>query len=806
MKRRFLHLLLLSALSLPSIAAAQPEIVSATLRYGLAVRVPRHSWAYLNFTLQNPLSEAADVRLVFSPEGQRNFTAYEHRATLQPGQTYSSRMLVAIGSVETYKARLFYKNNEVDTEEMLNRFTLHHHRTLMFMNDDPDIGYGVFHDNYNLDVRYVKAHLPAAKAPGHWAGYDRVQAVIIVRPNLDSLTPRQVGALRDYTARGGTLLFCHPAGIVEAAASPLAELLPGKPVTVRNEARIDAFKTIGGTPLSVTGGIEFLEFEAADDGVTTLYHGDLPMVRWRRYGLGRVGISAVYPSHAAIKGTENFNVLYKHVLAHSGRIDYVSSEGNRDVSEALNSLTGIRIPDAAEVRGLIIPYLCILTVLLTLTLAGKQPLKIWGAVAVYAVGMTVYVFHYAGSRMSEISDHAAATIEFNSRANAAPTSERVVSIVSKQSQAISLAGTTSEVNIRALLPPPVVFDKKTGEQEADPDERHSDALNVLSRDDGKAIEQLTLRPMAPRSHSELTRARALEIGDGPMVEWSIDGPTMTAWTLPEELASAMHVAMLCEGGAIPMMIENGVCRLAHDVSDIRSLSPELAALTRRMVTMRMPAPLIAVFSAIDSDDVGTIPKHFTVAGRRLEWLPITQKLSGPLAIPSQRMFLDTQNNNAQFLQFDTAGEPTKQRESEKYYDIDVYPPGEFAAMSIKTIKVVFVADNRGKNLKFGISLRPPVSNADKDLPLPGIGLKELSKEAARDIAPSRVDGNVYYFDNVQETDAVAASNRKFTVVIRSTAIKQIDDQVAFGRVNSWVVARFEVSAIGELPERYGGEL
>jgi hypothetical protein len=816
---RRLRQILLAAIILAQLPAeevsAEPKIASAVIHYGVSLRVPKNAWAYFVYTLDNPDTEPAEVRLVLTPVDQHNMTIYEHTVTLLPGTRYQWRTLVTIGSVEEYEAKIFMGGNELESKTAACRLTMEKDRIVMFMNDDADTSSGSFHKNEDLDADYLNAFTRAFESPTHWAAYDRVHMLVMVRPDYQAMSARQVMAVRDFVARGGTLLFTDPMGVMEAYDSPLQDLLPVTPLRVRPEDTVTAMQEIGGNLLEWEEGTPFLESVAVGDGITTLYHHDYPLVRWRRFGLGRVAVCALNTSQKALHDPDSFSAIWRHLLSHAGRLEYVSSRPSGDVSKALDSLTGIKIPAPNEIRGLLMGYMVLITVLVVVGMVSKRRLAMWGVVAVGALIMTGFVFNYSAGRMKDVSQHAAAILEFTARTEE-PTAERIVSLFSKEEQNVDVVGNSADLSLRNLLPPkkkkgttrsstrsrPTKSPDKMTPQERQRlrenkrrDEVLRDPLNVYNRDGGATLQGMALRQFAPRTHSELTRGdKRIDLGDGgPTVRWAADGPTLTEpWVPVAELQSASHAAIICESGTIPLILSNGAYIVDPAAKNAAPLPPDLAALTACMTDMRVPAPVLAMFLPIEADELGTLPDQFAVSGRRIEWIPLTQDLKGTVHIPPERMTLDKSGTTANFLQFDPAGYPTTQRTKERRFEIRLVPPGEFSRMKPTAVAVEFIADNRGRNLDFNLALRPLTAAKDDD---------------SKDILASRKEGDTYYFDNLENNSTCFdPGNGKFRLIIISTQRELIKDQESVQRVNAWVISRFNVSVTGELPPAHEGRL
>jgi hypothetical protein len=146
----------------------RPRLTRATMLYGRTPRVPANAWAYLHYGVENATSEPTEVRLVFTPRGQRNITIYDHTFTLEPGFRFRYRMPVTVGTVEDYTLSMYHGPDLLKEEDFPVRLASPYRRIIWFINDNIDLEYGNFSKNENLNARYTNAFTSGASTGRTW--------------------------------------------------------------------------------------------------------------------------------------------------------------------------------------------------------------------------------------------------------------------------------------------------------------------------------------------------------------------------------------------------------------------------------------------------------------------------------------------------------------------------------------------------------------------------------------------------------------------------------------------------------------
>ena len=809
---RFLPLFLLATLlaSVPA-ALATPRLSGAKLRYGTSPRIRYNIWALLECGVINPDKDDQELHLVLTPADQRNMTVYETSLTLKAGKQLTFRTMVTLGTVENYTLTLYAGKHLVQSEPVLTRLVSPVDHLVVVLNDNTNLVMGKFADNEALHGRVFTSFVNAHEAPPHWAGYDQVQAVVVFQPHFAAMTTRQFEALLDYVARGGALYFADPVGLLQADQTPLRDIVPVTPLQVRALEQLSALTAIGGVPMDFPGGVNFLEsVPRGTDGLTTITHGDFPLVHLRRFGLGTVAAVAVNPSVHRLQefaGGRNFAALWNHLLSFGGRAAYVSSSRSGAVTEALDTLTGIEIPRPPVIRVILALYLAVVLLFVVYGFGSKRHLQSWLLLGVVSVVTTGLIFVFARLRSGALHANTAAILDFAVGGTPEATGEQLVSLFAKGERVVQVGGANVDRRVRAFLP---VSGKATSNAlsrlteellkgkpiykagqfvDRGKDEVMRDPLRVHQVEGVDRLEDLLLRAFAPRFYAGLYTFNDKPYPSLPQVTWGPTGPELAPWPLPPGLVVSDGV-LLGEAGYYPLTLHARTCTLqpGGTTAELQAKSPEVAALRTFLTHANLATPLLALFADLTNDPTGGVPADFQVLGRRVYFVPVRQVLTRPaLVLPRERIALAPYVTQARLLRQDDRWVTVSDR-SGRSYDFDGVLPPELGRLQVQRLALTFVADNRGRNLNFAAALLA----------------RDGDRKVAKTFAPTRRDGDTYLFEDLPFDQIVAPADGSFRFVISVQPIRPISDPIESQRVNAWVVRDLAAVVTGELPPTLSG--
>lgn len=796
------------ALFLSVSAGAAPKITLATIRYGTSPRIRHNVWANLEYQVQNPDQKPADVRLVLLPKAQRNLTIYEHRLRLAPRTSLRFRTLITVGTVENYTLEIHHRGTIVGKMPIITRLTSPLSRTVVFVNDNRNITVGNIATNEQLHAKYFCTFLKARQTPYHWAGYDSVHMIVMMQPDFDTMSSRQVDAILAYVARGGTLVFADPFGLVAAGNTPLRKLLPVTPLQIRKVETITALEEIGTATLQWPEGADFLESVPRGDGLTPLWHSDFPLIRWKKYNLGTVGAWAINLGQAGLRHSNegrDYAAVWNYTLAMGGRLTYASSQRDRRLTKAVDQLTGMKIPRPALVGSILGVFLVLVVAFVGYGAATRQQVQSWLVLAAMSALVTGGIFWYAAVRSAGIGNLTAAMIDFSVGGVTEGSGEQIIGLLSKSERRVEIGGKGVDRHMRAFVPTasrvvkrqlfvpsPKPFKAASGPRQKfvdlGKDEIIRDPLRVRQVDGSDRLEGVMLRAMATRFHANLYCTVEEPYPSLPRLEWRQGGPMIASWRLPPDI-QARKGALICGAGFFPLDFSGKTCSLTpgEDGEAIRAPSPEIAALRVFLTGTKQPAPFLAIFADALRDRSGDLPTDFSVQGRNVFFVPVRQALApGSLWLPRQAIGVGADLPYQRLLRRDAGSAGMTERKDNRYHLKAMLPPG-LSLLAVDTVQVYFEAENRGGNLDFSILLGQ---------------LGEKTREAS--IEPSRVEKGLYVFENVPHAKVIDKKLGSFSFIVDVQVRQKTADVLQMQKENTWMVRDLGVAVGGELAPAKAG--
>ncbi len=831
-------------------SAQEATKTGGSIHYNNSRRIRYYSWATVDYTVNNPTDKPVDVNIRFTPLNQRNITVYENSFSVGAGLRYQYHMPVTIGTVDQYAIDMFLNRTRVtDANQRLTviRLAQKDNHFIVFVNDDIDLSYGLFSKNENLDGNYVNTLNRTSKAATHFSGYDNAHIVVLYRPNFTRMTSRQYNALLDHVARGGTLVFGDPQGAAAAWNTPLRKCMPVTPLRLRQVEHLDALEAIGGVPVFWPEGAQFLESVPRGNGVSTLTHEDFPLVRWGSYGLGRVGVCAVNPSLDRFRNEHNgrnFDAYWRHLLAFGGRVSYASSSRDPGLTEAVDKLTGIEIPDRSLIRNIVLCYMAVIIVFIGIGLFLRQHVKSWIGLGVIALAATWGVFIYAGIRQSNLEPKTATMLEFVNHGVEDLCTEQLVSLTLLSESTLDLNNDDVDLLLRSFPPPRRVRRvsnhpakrptaarqsrrarkrgpgkkgkkgkkgkmgknggkkaekrKMFGEAEHGEDEDLRDPLKITRSDGRSSLKHLRLRNAKPQFYSALHTRDGAAMGDFPIVRWTPAGPVIEPWELPAEIGPAEAAILICENGYYALDRSSTRISLKGKGGAVRG-GPEYRALAEFLERKATPTPAIVVFTELATDSTGYLaPEHadkdhrFHITGRRVHLIPVVDRFdTETVNLPFARIRTEILDRTARSLVMYGQWQPVRPtgKTDGSSYPITCFLPPAANHLLLNRVNVDFRAENRGGNIAFRVFVRAKGRKAD------AIEL-QLQKDGtyAAMLTPE------------QSAALIDRSNGGFEVVLQARPKIYLKDHIQRLRQNTWKVKQLRVGAEGTLPPERRGRL
>ncbi len=803
---RFRALWVAAALAVLPCSSGAPVVRSAMLRFGGSPRLPTGNWVYLNYEVANPDPTPVEVRLSLRA-AERGRSVYEKTVFVEAGSVLRGREPVTADASEEYVLSLFVGDERIQRETaVVNTVDPTGCAVLLVLNDDPEFVLGA--DLGKLpSVRepVVSCSVKAKDSPTHWTGYGQVRAVVIGRPAYADLSAVQFGALAGYVEHGGSVLFASPEGTLEAAGTPWAALLPVVPLRVRLAEELPEFDAWaaeagpgpgGGVeaprrPLADRDGFPVLESTPCGEGLTVLGSAFGPLIRWRRWGLGRVGVAATDPRHERISESGLFVPFWNHVLCYTQPVFALGNiENSHALPTVLGHLTGFRIPRAGVIGAVLAGYLVCLSGILAGGFLRRRHQASWalaGAMGVLLTGvLLVWAYHQNPSRAA----NRAAILNLEFWGERRSLGHAVVSLFSSRDLRLLVTSVSSTCQMRSLPSPargkrrepldaPLVVDRK-GDLACLP----SIAVQALRPREFGAEYELLPRTLQPLRLTLNEHGVGFAPGQGAGAA-AISPSARLFLLVGEDLAPIDRDRL--QGGPLesrPSLVQG---------------DPFLEDLRRYLTQAALPRPALVAVQRWEDAPGGALPVRipgFSPDGYTVRCHPVALAVApGPVRVPPELLRLESARLGGRLLaRLVESVESTTLRAPRTVLVYDVVLPPALADLLLDQVRVELDLANAGGNLTADARLaRVPV-----DL---GAAITELDAAALwdRGVPAAAVEGGEFRFSGAAVTRLVVPRYARFRLLVQLSQKQRAVSAQDADRLNRWRINRLRVALEGTVP-------
>ena len=380
----------------PGVGAAQ---VTLEAHLGLQGAVRLEKWNLVTVHLFNadaPLAGTLGVRVQQGSELRQDLhvTTFTQEVTLPQRSRKRFTFAVPIAST-THPVEVFLRQDD--------KLLVQQQLSLREAFSAEHVVLGLTHD-FSLDFlattfqRHTRmAYLPPQDLPQHWSGYDSASAVVVKGVSLQSLTERQWTALRQWLARGGTLVAAGDPQYALLQEPRLRALLPVEVLGIEALEGLPGFAERYAVPLPAA---RLLAVRARlRSGQVLVGTAEAPLLAQRPFGKGRVVFLAVDYATQPLAGWQGNSALWREMLQPVEGVDFgrVFAElGLLDEAHPIMKL--LRRPIVAYPSHLMLS-LFLLAYCSSLGLLfwgmGKRPARLkryWVGVPLLMLGFTVWAY------------------------------------------------------------------------------------------------------------------------------------------------------------------------------------------------------------------------------------------------------------------------------------------------------------------------------------------------------------------------------------------------------------------------------
>ncbi len=793
---------LLLCLVLVAEAYAKPELRIALVRRARSPRVVGDWWSVFSYEVANPDPQPANVRLTLRAADNEN-SVFEKELTVGPEAVLRGRTVVTAAQTEMYTAALYHQGQRVAFTDVPARYSISQTNTRMLLLDDDANSSGTFGLNRRMDLiaRVEAATSGVADAPDSWAAYDRTAVVAVARANLQDMNALQFEALLRYVRRGGTLVFVSPAGAMAAAQTPLSDLLPVAPLRVRhieelpeldawgeryyhNQSGKDRKNKQKRVVLADPEGFPFLESAPLGDGVTTLSTAGFPICRWRRCGLGYVGVVAVEPFAELMQRSGCLGALSDHILSWGQPPFGLSHPLNSlNLPKVNRLLTGFAIPKARSISKVLGGYVLAITILLALGFARKRHAVGWGAAALTGLLFTAGIFRTATLRNAHRPARTASIIDLRTVTPKQTSGQTLVSLFAKTDCRPTLAHTRADGRFRALPAPPRRYRRGVTVQPP---------LVLRETGDTGTAPDLAVRALQPRSVAAAYSLPAASLPALPLVRLRDDAPELDEWQLPPWAPDHTDAFALFRNDQLPMRIDERRCAMKTTGGRLMELNPVSLALRDHLSTGLFPAPCLVLMHPwiAERDSLPLDLADFRQQGAAVRLLPLqVQAEPGPLFLPAAMIRIDPATQMANLLRHAGQWSGAKMRAQAEPIHLHAVLPPFLMDLDITRVHVRLDASNPGENVDFDVALAP------------GMGTRSTAGYVAdsRTVRATRVGLPDFHFDDLGAAPLADPVTGRFSVLLWTRRRSEVLDPISSERANSWYLNSLRIELEGALP-------
>ena len=387
-------------LSLPAFSAVQVRHGKIVL--GTAFQFPSNSLAEFEFQAVNPDPKPHRVMIRLQPSG--NFGAGQNVNSLEfeipPRCAMTCRVPVWIGNNEKCSYTVYedgVRRPGSVTNECEVKFPDMRTSAIGILNDLGDVP-GNFKQNRFLSRPIYQVSFRGNNLPRHRELFRTMHALLILHPDFSSWTSEQFAAVLEYVADGGLAIFADPEGVLAAADTPLAALLPVMPAGVR---LIPAERLTGSVRGKHRAEVKYLDSAALTDRLTD--PASLTAVRAGRYGFGTVRLLPFPPIQDNFPDDPEFADRTFAELINAP----VKEQTFSGFRAPLDKLTGFAVPRTSSVRNILLVYFGVLLLIVILGFRRKRHALTWLVCALAAVAATAAILIHVSRSLGRRSALAA---------------------------------------------------------------------------------------------------------------------------------------------------------------------------------------------------------------------------------------------------------------------------------------------------------------------------------------------------------------------------------------------------------------
>ncbi len=531
---------MLSMLFLPHTLSALPAITKSSLKIGMSPRIQKNSWAFLNCSISNPDKSTyeAYIRLVDENNFMGRRTVFSDYVTIPAEAVLNYSTEIMIEDSENYHVELYIEDKKVPGVDTIIIKTLSEREEQFFiLNDSLTVSMGSVNQLEYFKKKCYQLTLSCKDVPFHWSAFKSCLAVVVLKPDFANYSARQFRAIIDYAKQGGIVIFADPESILEAAKTPLAEILPVNPVRIRKITQLSTISKIfpGFKDWGELDPVDFLESYPKENSIIWLKEGQFPVFSWRKTGFGEVRCSAVSLSGDILNKTNAWERIMIFFLDHQQKFN-----DTRKIMGCLDEMTGYTVPGVGVVKKVFFWYFLFLALLTASGLYFRKSKITFAASVLLSLIVTGWVFNLISSGAAKTSNMLVAAVEARYSLGDFRITDGYYGIFSRSDMIETFSADNENTKFSAIIQSGgrfATFGSMDDPSKGIMSKSQAEPIEVLSAYGVPKIYNLNIKSNTSRQVNAMITSRCTPRTDtsSPEITYSDKGFTLKDWQVPSDI-------------------------------------------------------------------------------------------------------------------------------------------------------------------------------------------------------------------------------------------------------------------------------
>lgn len=676
---------------------AKPKVDRGSLRFGYSPRLKRYSWATLAFKLANPDKKSYDIEVRFVDDKKgavAHRTVFADIVTVPPETQIYYKTPVMTEISESYHLEVFVDGKQqVKGDPFIVTLIPGSVSYMVILNDSDDVLMGAFVRSKRFKGQYFVSNFTSSNSPTLWNSIRKTTAIIVIRPDLKKYSSETFRAILDYVHQGGNIIFIDPETVIEAAKTPLAVLLPVKPLRIR---KIHSLPELAQKFPSFKGfkqPVDFLESVPVGDGVNFVEDDGMPVFRWKKYGLGTCRFSAIPITQNSYENDEIWQNILSFFIAHQE----ISNDLEKAVP-ALDEMTGFAVPGIGFVRIIFLIYFVLIIVVLSLGRWKKRTGLAWLATAGLTMVFSGVIMKIASTSHSKKSGTFLSFIETEIPGKTASNAEGWYGIFSTADRKITIKAKNEQTSLSAIPPLGTItalFNKKPGFAA-----KGFVAPTEVKKINGiPVINNLVLNSNSSRQFFATFEKSSIEDFLKPEIVYEEDGFKLKDWVVPDNL-KPVAAWLQFANGIVPLKIKDTKVFLDTSARGVFSSDTSLISIKDFMLEgWKHSSPMLILIEDSTKnllDLKGDIISH----GKKMIAVPVKETCKDKsISIPPQSILLNPAGTSSRTIFQGNRISSELVSRGDNEYIIKYQLPPMFAGLKADKIVIDFQYINDGGNVE-----------------------------------------------------------------------------------------------------------